>query len=138
MQREGPHFNFPYNIQSPPQTIFHAYEKGGTTYFEPLAVSPQYYNTIPLPILSNPLPIQSDTRHNVYIRGLPSSMNDATLLQICSRIGDTISVKAVVDLHTEKCKGFGFALFRDKKDSDSAIAYLISLGYTACYARVKF
>ncbi|KAI9223575.1 hypothetical protein BC828DRAFT_395901 [Blastocladiella britannica] len=48
---------------------------------------------------------------NVYIRGLPCSTTDADLASLCAPYGEILSAKAILDLATGECKGFGFVLF---------------------------
>ena len=38
-------------------------------------------------------------------------------------------------MHTNKCKGFGFAMFKRKEDADKSLVVLKTLGFEACYAR---
>lgn len=47
-----------------------------------------------------------------------------------------VSSKAIVDQKTGDCKGYGFAMFENEKDSEEAIEGLNKAGLQASFARV--
>lgn len=75
---------------------------------------------------------------NVYIRGLPPDTTDTKLLEICERFGEITSSKAIMDVQTNTCKGFGFACFRYEVDATACIAGLIHCGYQVSFAKESF
>ena len=95
---------------------------------------------------------------NVYIRGLHPTTDDELLLRYSNRFGSVETSKAILDTATGACKGyvfpeppmqfgcpatndllsFGFAKFRDVRDSEKCIRGFHSLGYEVGFARVSF
>ncbi|CCG81240.2 Sporulation-specific protein 5 [Taphrina deformans PYCC 5710] len=75
---------------------------------------------------------------NVYIRGLPPDTTDETLLAICERFGTISSSKAIVDIQTGLCKGFGFAFYNNEDDATACIAGLTHCGYQVSFAKESF
>ncbi|CAO3694410.1 unnamed protein product [Rhizopus stolonifer] len=73
--------------------------------------------------------------HNIYVRGLPSSTTDESFLEICQAYGSVSSSKAMLDPKTGECKGYGFAMFEDEKESEEAIEGLNAAGYQATFAK---
>ncbi|KAJ4389670.1 hypothetical protein N0V93_007142 [Gnomoniopsis smithogilvyi] len=75
---------------------------------------------------------------NVYIRGLHPTTDDELLLKYCSRFGEVEQSKAIIDTATSACKGFGFAKFKDVRDSEKCIQGFYILGYEVGFARESF
>ncbi|KAG1329181.1 hypothetical protein G6F62_007790 [Rhizopus arrhizus] len=80
--------------------------------------------------------INSYHTHNIYVRGLPSSITDESFLEMCQEYGTVSSSKAIIDQKTGECKGYGFAMFEDEKNCEEAIEGLNKAGYQASYAKV--
>ncbi|KAI8086148.1 uncharacterized protein BX664DRAFT_335030 [Halteromyces radiatus] len=83
--------------------------------------------------------LQQDSQyhsHNMYVRGLASSMTDETFLDLCRTYGTIISSKAILDQKTGDCKGYGFAMYENEDDCLKAIEMLNSNGLQASLARV--
>ncbi|KIH90125.1 RNA-binding protein [Sporothrix brasiliensis 5110] len=75
---------------------------------------------------------------NVYIRGLHPTTDDGLLLKYTERFGDVEQSKAIIDTATGACKGFGFAKFKDVKDSEKCIRGFYRRGYEVGFARESF
>lgn len=93
---------------------------------------------------------------NVYIRGLHPTTDDDLLLAYASRFGEVEQSKAIIDTSTGACKGrvslslsvtpglnlflhtsrFGFAKFKDVRNSEKCIRAFYQLGYEVGFARV--
>ncbi|KAH8205535.1 hypothetical protein TruAng_000241 [Truncatella angustata] len=73
---------------------------------------------------------------NVYIRGLHPTTDDDLLLKYAERFGIVETSKAIIDTGTGACKGFGFAKFKDIKDSEACIRGFYAKGYEVGFARV--
>lgn len=71
---------------------------------------------------------------NIYIRGLGPDTTDADLETICSVYGRILSSKAIVDLKTGICKGFGFAMFESMEMASMALDGLSRQGYLVTFA----
>ncbi|KAI9226188.1 MAG: hypothetical protein DHS80DRAFT_19129 [Piptocephalis tieghemiana] len=78
------------------------------------------------------------TTTNVYIRGLPPSMSDAKLVQMCLPYGRIISSKSIIEAKTGECKGFGFVMYATEAEARSSIQGLSSQGYQASFAKESF
>ncbi|KAI9283372.1 hypothetical protein BY458DRAFT_496327 [Sporodiniella umbellata] len=74
--------------------------------------------------------------HNIYVRGLPSTITDDSFLDLCQAYGPITSSKAIIDQKTGDCKGYGFAMFENEKDCEEAIEGLNKAGYQSSYAKV--
>ena len=81
-----------------------------------------------------PVFMQDNTTTNVYIRGLSKDMTDSQLLQLCQEFGSVLSCKAILDLKSGICKGFGFVLYQSVQEAHWAINQLCRLGYIAVLA----
>ncbi|KAI8344418.1 hypothetical protein BC941DRAFT_408581 [Chlamydoabsidia padenii] len=79
---------------------------------------------------------QDHHSHNMYVRGLASSMTDETFLDLCGTFGSIISSKAILDQKSGDCKGYGFAMYEKEEDCLKAIENLNSNGLQASLARV--
>jgi len=94
-----------------------------------------------MPSLSSPAsstassngPIQPST--NIYIRNLPSTTTDDSLYQMCKQYGTIVSAKAMVDIRTNECKGFGFVMYETEEQARKAIDALNKLKYYVSFAR---
>ncbi|KUI55131.1 Sporulation-specific protein 5 [Cytospora mali] len=93
---------------------------------------------------------------NVYIRGLHPTTDDELLSKYASRFGEVEQSKAIIDTATGACKGqvphllfstltwltsycrFGFAKFKDVRDSEKCIQGFYLLGYEVGFARESF
>ncbi|EFW98639.1 RNA-binding protein [Grosmannia clavigera kw1407] len=58
--------------------------------------------------------------------------------RIQERFGEVEQSKAIIDTATGACKGFGFAKFRDVKNSEKCIRGFYRLGYEVGFARESF
>jgi RNA recognition motif-containing protein len=94
-----------------------------------------------MPSLSSPAsttnssngPIQPST--NIYIRNLPSNTTDDSLYQMCKQYGTIVSAKAMIDIRTNECKGFGFVMYETEEQARKAIDALNKLKYYVSFAR---
>ncbi|KAG1047647.1 hypothetical protein G6F43_009914 [Rhizopus delemar] len=80
--------------------------------------------------------INSYHTHNIYVRGLPSTITDDAFLEMCQAYGTVSSSKAIIDQKLGECKGYGFAMFENEKDCEEAIEGLNKSGFQASYAKV--
>ncbi|CAO3590828.1 unnamed protein product [Absidia cylindrospora] len=74
--------------------------------------------------------------HNMYVRGLASSMTDETFLELCATYGSIISTKAILDQKSGECKGYGFAMYENEEDCLKAIDMLNTNGLQASLAKI--
>jgi len=72
---------------------------------------------------------------NIYIRGLPINTTDESLYNLCIRWGKIISSKAIVDMRTNECKGFGFVMYETEDQAHTALSELNNLGYHVSFAK---
>ncbi|KAJ3133659.1 hypothetical protein HK101_004441, partial [Irineochytrium annulatum] len=72
---------------------------------------------------------------NLYIRGLSSTATDAFLATLCESYGAIVSHKAIVDLSTGECKGYGFVMYETAQQASAAMEGLVQAGYQVSYAR---
>ncbi|KAG4091789.1 hypothetical protein H8356DRAFT_598730 [Neocallimastix lanati (nom. inval.)] len=72
---------------------------------------------------------------NIYIRGLPITTTDESLYNLCIRWGKIISSKAIVDMRTNECKGFGFVMYETEDQAHTALSELNNLGYHVSFAK---
>ncbi|ORX54811.1 hypothetical protein BCR36DRAFT_282459 [Piromyces finnis] len=72
---------------------------------------------------------------NIYIRGLPINTTDESLYNLCIRWGKIISSKAIVDMRTNECKGFGFVMYETEDQAHIALNELNNLGYHVSFAK---
>ncbi|KAL9061164.1 MAG: hypothetical protein Q9162_000309 [Coniocarpon cinnabarinum] len=75
---------------------------------------------------------------NVYIRGLQPNTSDEMLYSLAKRFGDIESSKAIIDLNTGLCKGFGFVKYFNFKDAEDCIRGFHFCGYETSFARESF
>ncbi|PLB44487.1 putative RNA binding protein MSSP-2 [Aspergillus steynii IBT 23096] len=72
---------------------------------------------------------------NVYIRGFLPETTDEVLHAFASRFGKIDRCKAIVDLDTGLCKGFGFVQFYNFESCENCIRGFFYLGYQASFAQ---
>lgn len=72
---------------------------------------------------------------NVYIRGFLPETTDETLHSYASRFGKIDRCKAIVDLDTGLCKGFGFVQYFNFESCENCIRGFFYLGYQASFAQ---
>lgn len=75
------------------------------------------------------------SKTNLYLRGLDAGTSDDDLHQLCSRYGNVISAKAIVDRTTNECKGYGFVNFDSPYAAEQAVIDLQSKGYQVQMSR---
>jgi len=75
------------------------------------------------------------SKTNLYIRGLKSDTTDKDLLELCQQYGKIISTKAIIDLETGKCKGYGFVDYESEKSAETALKALQTTGIQAQMAK---
>lgn len=75
---------------------------------------------------------------NVYIRGLPLDTTDDGLYAICRRFGSITSSKAIIDVQSGTCKGFGFCEFKEESSARDCIVALTHYGYQVSFAKDSF
>ncbi|PGH13633.1 hypothetical protein AJ80_06265 [Polytolypa hystricis UAMH7299] len=72
---------------------------------------------------------------NVYIRGFLPETTDEMLHAYAARFGKIDRCKAIVDLDTGLCKGFGFVQFYSFEACENCIRGFFHLGYQASFAQ---
>ncbi|KAF9885886.1 RNA binding motif, single stranded interacting protein 3 [Aspergillus nanangensis] len=72
---------------------------------------------------------------NVYIRGFLPETTDDMLHAYASRFGKIDRCKAIVDLDTGLCKGFGFVQYFNFESCENCIRGFYYLGYQASFAQ---
>ncbi|KAL4872862.1 hypothetical protein BDV12DRAFT_210172 [Aspergillus spectabilis] len=72
---------------------------------------------------------------NVYIRGFLPETTDEMLHAYASRFGKIDRCKAIVDLDTGLCKGFGFVQYYNFESCENCIRGFFYLGYQASFAQ---
>ncbi|KAJ5718492.1 hypothetical protein N7488_004138 [Penicillium malachiteum] len=72
---------------------------------------------------------------NIYIRGFLPETTDELLHSYASRFGTIERCKAIVDLDTGLCKGFGFVQFYSYESCENCIRGFFYLGYQASFAQ---
>ncbi|KAH1494283.1 hypothetical protein LV164_001442 [Aspergillus fumigatus] len=72
---------------------------------------------------------------NVYIRGFLPQTTDEMLHSYADRFGKIDRCKAIVDLDTGLCKGFGFVQFYNFESCENCIRGFFYLGYQASFAQ---
>ncbi|KAJ3396403.1 hypothetical protein HDU80_009979 [Chytriomyces hyalinus] len=75
---------------------------------------------------------------NIYIKGLKNSTTDDDLYNMCKVFGAIHSSKAILDLTTHECKGFGFVMYESIADAQFALTELSKLGYNVSFAKETF
>ncbi|ORY53028.1 hypothetical protein BCR33DRAFT_711417 [Rhizoclosmatium globosum] len=72
---------------------------------------------------------------NLYVRGLTPNATDESLYELCKGFGRIYSSKAILDLVTQECKGFGFVMYETEDETRVAYEGLMAMGYQVSYAR---
>ncbi|KAL5338314.1 hypothetical protein BJX70DRAFT_408734 [Aspergillus crustosus] len=72
---------------------------------------------------------------NVYIRGFLPETTDEMLNAYAARFGKIDRCKAIVDLDTGLCKGFGFVQYYNFESCENCIRGFFYLGYQASFAQ---
>ncbi|KAJ5760392.1 hypothetical protein N7520_007548 [Penicillium odoratum] len=72
---------------------------------------------------------------NVYIRGFLPETTDELLSSYAARFGEIERCKAIVDLETGLCKGFGFVQYHHLESCENAVRGFFWLGYQASFAQ---
>ncbi|KAJ3309349.1 hypothetical protein HDU76_003650 [Blyttiomyces sp. JEL0837] len=72
---------------------------------------------------------------NLYIRGLGNAATDEGLYEMCKGYGRIYSSKAIIDLVTHECKGYGFVMYESDEEAKTAMDGLIKLGYQVSFAK---
>ncbi|KAI8618853.1 hypothetical protein BC830DRAFT_1078950 [Chytriomyces sp. MP71] len=75
---------------------------------------------------------------NLYIKGLKNSCTDDDLYNMCKVFGNIHSSKAILDLTTHECKGFGFVMYETIEEAQYALTELAKLGYNVSFAKETF
>ena len=91
----------------------------------------KFMHTLPNPTA---YALSMDNNTNIYIRGLAPDTTDADLEALCSIYGRILSSKAIVDLKTGICKGFGFAMFENMDMASMALDGLSRQGFLVTFA----
>nr|XP_006819318.1 PREDICTED: RNA-binding motif, single-stranded-interacting protein 3-like isoform X2 [Saccoglossus kowalevskii] len=75
------------------------------------------------------------SKTNLYIRRLPPNTTDQDLQNMCLPYGKIVSVKAILDKSTNKCKGYGFVDFDSHGAAQKAVQALQQQGIEAQMAK---
>ncbi|XP_071153012.1 RNA-binding motif, single-stranded-interacting protein 1-like isoform X7 [Mytilus edulis] len=75
------------------------------------------------------------SKTNLYIRGLNPNTTDKDLINLCQPYGHIVSTKAIIDLSTSKCKGYGFVDFESHQAAEVAVQALQAQGIQAQMAK---
>ena len=106
-------------------------------YYTPYLYSPPsspvfYNNAIKKPFVNNAGVLMQNT--NIYIRGLDPCTTDESLLKLVSPFGNILSSKAILDLKSGVCKGFGFAMYETLPEAQAALESLTQQGFVVSFA----
>ncbi|KAJ3395155.1 hypothetical protein HDU84_002729 [Entophlyctis sp. JEL0112] len=82
--------------------------------------------------------IEGTSMTNLYIKGLKNSCTDEDLHEMCKSFGNIHSSKAILDLTTHECKGFGFVMYETIDEAQHALEELTKLGYNVSFAKETF
>lgn len=61
---------------------------------------------------------------NLYVGNLPYSVNDSSLHELFSKIGEVVSAKVITDADSGRSKGFGFVEMSSADEAKKAIEQL--------------
>ncbi|EPQ27464.1 uncharacterized protein PFL1_05002 [Pseudozyma flocculosa PF-1] len=75
---------------------------------------------------------------NIYVNNLPESTTDDVLYRLGSMCGTVVSHKAMLDLDTGRCKGYGFVMYATPEEAQRAIIFFTSNGLQSSYAKESF
>jgi cold-inducible RNA-binding protein len=65
----------------------------------------------------------------LFVAGLPYDMDDAELMEIFEKFGETTSAKVAIDKATGKSRGFGFVEMTKDEDAKEAIEMLKDIAF---------
>ncbi|KAI9329320.1 hypothetical protein BDR26DRAFT_728790 [Obelidium mucronatum] len=82
--------------------------------------------------------VEGTSMTNLYIKGLKNTCTDEDLYNMCQVYGNIHSSKAILDLTTHECKGFGFVMYETMEESQLALNELTKLGYNVSFAKETF
>ncbi|ORY49586.1 hypothetical protein BCR33DRAFT_735015 [Rhizoclosmatium globosum] len=82
--------------------------------------------------------VEGTSMTNLYIKGLKNTCTDEDLYEMCKVYGNIHSSKAILDLTTHECKGFGFVMYETMEESQFALNELSGLGYNVSFAKETF
>ncbi|KAJ1559217.1 RNA binding motif, single stranded interacting protein 3 [Nowakowskiella sp. JEL0078] len=74
---------------------------------------------------------------NIYIRGLKPETTDEWLYNVAKEYGTIISSKAIIDMPTNFCKGFGFVMYDSEREARHAMDGFSNMGYQVSFAKVR-
>ncbi|KAJ1569832.1 hypothetical protein HK096_000694, partial [Nowakowskiella sp. JEL0078] len=74
---------------------------------------------------------------NIYIRGLSNDTTDDWLYDVAKDFGSIVSSKAIIDMPTNVCKGFGFVMYESEREARQAMDGFNNMGYQVSFARVR-
>lgn len=154
-QQQQKPYNSGRNIRANPAGAWQAYQSWPVGFtsprFTPAAPIYGYAHPGAYSIPSSPPPSSSQRRlsasdsqdepdeklskTNLYIRGLSPGTTDEDLNNLCSRYGNIISTKAILDKNTNKCKGYGFVDFESPTVAQKAVTALKNKGIQAQMAK---
>ncbi|KAG0175303.1 hypothetical protein DFQ30_009575 [Apophysomyces sp. BC1015] len=158
----SPTFQYQQGVTLSPPTHAYMLPPHSAQHYPPIHISPILTGTTSVPgspphqFVSLPGPFNLDTRphkhknqlsqqqqqdlqyhsHNIYVRGLSSSITDESFLDLCEAYGKVTSSKAIIDQKSGECKGYGFAMYENEDDCHNAIEGLNKGGFQASFARV--
>ncbi|KAI9344511.1 hypothetical protein DFJ73DRAFT_497830 [Zopfochytrium polystomum] len=78
------------------------------------------------------------SKTNLYIRGLSATASDEWLIDLCGRFGRISSSKAIIDLNTRECKGYGFVMYETDAEAKQAMDALTNEGFQVSFAKESF
>ena len=65
----------------------------------------------------------------LFVAGLPYDMDDAELMEIFEKFGETTSAKVAIDKATGKSRGFGFVEMTNDEEAKEAIEMLKDIAF---------
>lgn len=65
----------------------------------------------------------------LFVAGLPYDMDDAELMEIFEKFGETTSAKVAIDRETGKSRGFGFVEMTNDEEAREAIEMLKDIAF---------
>lgn len=77
------------------------------------------------------------SKTNLYIRGLPPTMSDEDLYNLCAQYGKISSTKAILDKNSGTCKGYGFVDFDELREAEVALKALQTKGMQVQMAKAQ-
>ncbi|KAI9032080.1 hypothetical protein DFJ74DRAFT_653092 [Hyaloraphidium curvatum] len=134
----------------PPPAVYPAPVPGGYLYAAPPQLRPakmdgyrppSYNMALPyLPAPPPPGPTDADDAPitNIYIRGLSATVTDEQLHDMCRGFGRIVSSKAIIDIRTNECKGYGFVMYETQDEARLAMGELARRGLQVSFAKESF